>query len=215
MAEVELDQDPEGVEYLQSVLAIAKQMEHLVTTLLAISRTEAGLETAVLERVDLARVWEECWRAQGEEAEQKKIEYSFQGPESAWIQSDPTLLSGILTNLLSNAVSYAPRAGEVRCRLSGEQDRWVLTIGNTTHDLTENDLSHLFEPLWRKEASRSEQAHHGLGLSLVKAYAALLDAQVKADLPRPDWFQISLTLPAMTIHISEAARSPERHQKVS
>jgi len=60
------------------------------------------------------------------------------------------------------------------------------------------NAAHLFEPLWRKEASRSEQAHHGLGLSLVKAYARLLDLRVAVDLPRSDWFQITLDLPAVT-----------------
>jgi len=198
MAEVELEQKPNGDEYLQAVLAIAQQMEHLVTTLLAISGTEAGLETPVLERVDLVQVLEECWRAQREDAERKQIACLFERTESVWIHSDAALLSRVLTNLLSNAVSYAPKRGEIRCHSRSENGRALLEIGNTTHDLTNEDLAHLFEPLWRKEASRSEQAHHGLGLSLVKAYARLLDLRVAVDLPRSDWFQITLDLPAVT-----------------
>lgn len=196
MAEVELEQKPDGDEYLQGVLAIAQQMEHLVTTLLAISRTEAGLETAVLGQVDLAQVLDECWRAQKEDAEAKRVNYVFEGPESVWIHSDAALLTRVLTNLFSNAVSYVPPGGEIRCDIRRENGRVLLDTGNTTHDLGKEDLPHLFEPLWRKEASRSEQAHHGLGLCLVKAYASLLDSRVVADLPRPDWFQITIDLPA-------------------
>ena len=196
MAEVELEQNPKGDEYLQAVLAIAQQMEHLVTTLLAISRTEAGLETPVLERVDLVQILDECWHTEREESERKQIAYVCEQPESVWIHSDPALLSRVLTNLLSNAVSYAPKGGEIRCRSRSENGRALLEIGNTTRDLKKEDLAHLFEPLWRKEASRSEQAHHGLGLCLVKAYASLLDSRVVADLPRPDWFQITIDLPA-------------------
>ena len=222
LAEVELEQNPDGADYLHSVLAIAQQMEHLVTTLLAISRTEAGLESAVMEPVDLVKVLEDCWRTQRAQAEEKGVDYSFlvglaaegEQTDSVWIDTDPALLSGVLNNLLSNAVSYVPPEGKIRCEVSGENERWILTIGNTTHDLTEEDLPHLFEPMWRKEASRSEQAHHGLGLSLVRAYATLLDARVKVDLPGPDWFQITLDLPATTT-VPQAERPPEQRQKVS
>jgi signal transduction histidine kinase len=196
MAEVELEQKPDGDEYLQAVLAVTQQMEHLVTTLLSISRTEAGLETAVLDEVDVVQVLNECWSTQQEDAEKKRAKYRFEGPDSAWIHSDPALLSRVLTNLLSNAVSYVPPGGEIRCDIRSENGRVLLDIGNTTHDLRKEDLPHLFEPLWRKEASRSEQAHHGLGLCLVKAYARLLDSSVVADLPHPDWFRITLDLPA-------------------
>jgi two-component system sensor histidine kinase QseC len=212
MAEVELEQKPKGDEYLEAVLAITQQMEHLVTTLLAISRTEAGLETAVLAQVDLPQLLDECWRAQQEGAEGRKVTYVYEGPDSVWIHSDAALLSRVLTNLLSNAVSYVAPGGEIRCDIRREDGRVLLDIGNTTHDLRKEDLPHLFEPLWRKEASRSEQAHHGLGLCLVKAYANLLDSRVVADLPRPDWFQITLDLPAAAADVAEPR---DRRRKAS
>lgn len=66
---------------------------------------------------------------------------------------------------------------------------------NTTHDLQPADLEQLFEPFWRKEASRSQSEHHGLGLSLVETYANVLGLEIAATLPRRDWLVVSLTLP--------------------
>ncbi len=57
----------------------------------------------------------------------------------------------------------------------------ALTVANTTHALEAGDLPHLFEPLWRKDAARTDRDHVGLGLALVSAIAQRLDIDVHAE----------------------------------
>ncbi|MBN1868834.1 hypothetical protein JW916_16265 [Candidatus Sumerlaeota bacterium] len=50
---------------------------------------------------------------------------------------------------------------------SNDYDAIDLSLLNSNDSLTHDDLSHLFEALWRKDAARSDDSHGGLGLTLV------------------------------------------------
>lgn len=56
-------------------------------------------------------------------------------------------------------------------------------------------MVHLFEPLWRKDKARSDAAHSGLGLALVKALAKLLEMDVRAKLTDSNTVEISVKIP--------------------
>ncbi|MGD0017208.1 MAG: ATP-binding protein, partial [Verrucomicrobiia bacterium] len=70
-----------------------------------------------------------------------------------------------------------------------------LSVANTVNNLGPDDLPHLFERFWRKDASRTSPEHAGLGLSLAKAFAGLLGMQIRADLVSPDTLVLSLEAP--------------------
>ena len=110
--------------------------------------------------------------------------------------TDPALFRGILDNLLSNAVSYIRPGGEVRCvvRESADDDAVVLEIRNPTDGLKSEDLLHVREPFWRKDAARSDSDHFGLGLCSAEAYARLLNVAVDIELDG-DEFVVALPLP--------------------
>jgi two-component system sensor histidine kinase QseC len=183
---------PEDVEAtqntLQELLAIALQMETIVTGLLALARCEAGQLPVHLEPVSLLPLIEEVFRPLSDKARSRQIVSSVHVKEDACWQADPTLLRAIVKNLVSNAVQYCTSGGTIR--LSVEGDR--LSISNTTDDLTADDLPYLFERFWRKDPARSSNLHSGLGLALAKAYATMLGLKLRAELD--DSKQIALVL---------------------
>src|SRR2546427_1942976 len=52
-------------------------------------------------------------------------------PESAWVQSDQGVIERIVSNLLRNAIEYAPEGDDIQCRLERAASGWMLTIVNT------------------------------------------------------------------------------------
>jgi two-component system sensor histidine kinase QseC len=197
MAEVALG-SPEGgpalAEQSRDVLAIAVQMGHIVSNLLALARSESGQDAAHFEPVDVPAVIAEAWRPFEAEAARRGLRVGFTTP-AAPATSDRTMLASIFTNLFSNAVAYTPAGGDVACTLAVEPTRLAITVENANDTLSLEDLEHLCEPLWRKDAARSDRDHAGLGLALVAAYAARLGAEVTPALPRPDRFAITVSLP--------------------
>ena len=168
---------------LRDALGIARQMDGIVSSLLAISRAETGKQVLKATPLNVADIVAETWKPLEETAALRQLAVSFQVPASATIQTDRYLFGLILKNLLENAVHYTPRRGSIRLSF-GEQEapNFSLVLANTTEDLTAADMRHLFERFWRKEEARSGADHSGLGLSLARAYARTLDYELKAKL---------------------------------
>jgi hypothetical protein len=116
----------------------------------------------------------------GRSGRPKKLAGRFAIPDNAAIETDRILFRSILANLLSNAVEYSPFGEWVEIRW--QMDAKELAITNTVQDLSPDDVSHLFERLWRKDKSRTGSEHCGLGLSLSRTFAELLGLRLTAHL---------------------------------
>ncbi len=110
--------------------------------------------------------------------------------ETAVLPTDARLLRIVLTNLIGNAVEYAPPRSEVTLAC-GTMDR-LFEVTNAAPALTAQDVPHLFERLWRKEAPRSDAAHAGLGLSLAQSCARALGLVLIAELDSRGVLSVSL-----------------------
>ena len=70
-----------------------------------------------------------------------------------------------------------------------------MCISNPAPDLEPADLSRLFDRFWRKDAARTGGQHAGLGLSIVRALADVLDVQMVVDLSPDKVFSVRLRFP--------------------
>jgi signal transduction histidine kinase len=182
-------------EYFEDALGIARHLESLVTTLLALARCEAGLQQVNLQDVDVADLARSVWDSLSRQTSRGAFLTNLDIPTQACIESDADLLTNILTNLLSNAISYTPDGGRIDVSVAPRADAWAVSISNTTHGLHPDDLDRLFEPFWRKHRERCGEVHCGVGLSLVAAYAKLLGIAVHVEMPASHVFRIELICP--------------------
>jgi len=181
-----------SLDFYQDTLAVATQMEQLVVNLLGFVRCESGLQSVNIGPVNLGSAIENTWERFRPRAKAKQIYCQFNLTENAVVHSDQTLFEAMLRNLFSNAVTYTNGNGSILCTLEKDRDCFLFTLTNSNNHLEKEDLENLFEPFWRKDESRTDQSHFGIGLSLVSAYAKLLGIKIKVELPAPDLFQITL-----------------------
>lgn len=176
---------PEEAQF-QDALQIALRMETLVTGLLALARHEARKQALAREPVALAKLVDEVWQPLAQRACARQLDVAI-AVTGEW-QTDPTLLRLIVGNLLANAVEYATERGQIR--VAGSAMR--LEISNATDKLTREDLPHLFERFWRKDTSRTDAGHSGLGLTLARAAAAALGLELTAEMPDATTLRLTL-----------------------
>ena len=86
----------------------------------------------------------------------------------------PSYVERIITNLLSNAVKYSDGDLEISLSKDGK-----LRVANSAKDLSGVDVNKLFDRFFTVENARNHST--GLGLSIVKLFAARMNCELKAD----------------------------------
>ncbi len=105
-----------------------ENVAQLLATLVDMSRLEAGVQPVELTEFSLGKLLQDLVAEAQPQAEQAQITLRLVAT-TLWVQSDATLLSRILRNLLSNAIRYTPAGGKilvgVRRVMAEQQDRQV------------------------------------------------------------------------------------------
>jgi signal transduction histidine kinase len=193
LAEVELGSRGDfELPLARDALDIAQKMQRTVEALLALTKCEAQSPQLREQIVDVSQLIEEVGETFADQAGAKSVRWRFSLAPDISAKTDQVMFRSMIVNLAENAVDYTPSGGEVIGRLETVTNGFVFTLANTTDSLTDADLPNLFEPLWRKDRARTDRAHAGLGLSLVKAMAEGLGIEIRADLIRQDFLQMTL-----------------------
>jgi signal transduction histidine kinase len=86
------------------------------------------------------------------------------------VSGDRDRLKQVLINLISNAIKYTPKGGEVFLSLGKMGDTARLIVRDTGQGIAVEDLPHIFERFFRAEKSRTRSKTGGFGLGLSIAY---------------------------------------------
>ncbi len=190
--------DNEAGQLLADIGIEAEHMIALAENLLnidAIERREVRLQR---EPVETGPLMEFALQAHQMAARFKGIEFLVESDDSK-IFGDLTACRQILTNLVSNAVKFAPPRSKVhlRCRLD-DSGRVVLSVRDQGPGISADDQAKLFQPFTRLGSAASMQEHSvGLGLSIVKLMAEGMGGTVACESSAGHGATFLVRLPAL------------------
>lgn len=174
IAEITLTTETCQAEYETMTASIIEECDRLldmISTMLVISRFEAGVGDLKKEEIDLAGIVKDACELFRPIAEDKKLSIDCRTPEFLDYTGDAGMLQRLISNLLDNAIKYTPSGGKVTILLEKWKDNViVLAVGDTGAGIAETELVHIFERFYRGDESRSTEGT-GLGLSLARAIA--------------------------------------------
>lgn len=152
----------------------------LINSLLEITRTESGLAGLNTELVELGEQLRRAHELFLPLAEDLGIDFTLELPETALrVSGDRVKLQRVFSNLIDNALKFSDAGGKVVIRLADAGAHAVVTVSDTGCGISEADLPHIYERLFRCDASRSRPGS-GLGLTLaaaiVRAHNGTIDA---------------------------------------
>lgn len=156
----------------------AAQMQLTVDRLLMLARLENKIELSNTQSCQVDNLVETILGLWNEQLNAKTLQIEQKIDDSCHIQTDAVILQMLLSNIIGNAIEYAPEKSNLELVLN---QNYFLLI-NDAPDLTPNDVTHLFERLWRADRSRTVEKHAGLGLSIAKRCADLLGFSLTAQL---------------------------------
>jgi two-component system CheB/CheR fusion protein len=164
----------------QASVALAR-MRELVRMLLEIARLESGTVRVHAEPVPVTEIFGYLEQQFTPLARARSLAFETESSDHL-VETDPTLLRGMLSNLLANALRYTQR-GEVRLESALVGDgRLRLLVRDTGIGIPQNELASIFEDFRRlDEAERLTSEGFGLGLGLVRRLSGLLGLPVHVD----------------------------------
>lgn len=147
----------------------------LVEEIHQISLAEAGKLPMKIEALDLNKWVRKSVEHIREEADLRKIDLIVETADEPIVAHvDPSRMSQVLTNLLSNAFRHTPEKGSVTVRLSqaGTEDivpHAIISVTDTGEGIEAKHLPYVFDRFYRADEDRSrEGGGMGLGLAISK-----------------------------------------------
>jgi PAS domain S-box-containing protein len=128
------------------------------------------------------------------------------------IFGDPDRLQQIVRNLLTNAIKFTPKGGDVQVRLERNDSHAVITVNDSGQGIATELLPHVFERFRQADSSNTRSnGGLGLGLSIVRQLVELHRGTVTAESSGENagtTFRVMLPLPSLH-EVPNAAENTE------
>lgn len=113
---------------------------------------------------------------------EKNIKLTFENrAEQCAVLADEYTLNQIYANLLDNAIKYTEK-GDVKIEIYNENNHLIISVSDTGIGMSEDYLNRMFTPFSQEDFGYTRKYEgNGLGLSLVKKYCEMNDAEIKVE----------------------------------
>lgn len=186
---------PADEKRLRSVLEETQILSRLVDDLRTMALAESGSLQLRREPVDLVPLIREVLAGFETQTREKEIRIEFQLTDVETVNVDPLRIHEVVANLLSNALRYTPRRGEVRVGLTeagiGGGGAVTVFVQDSGPGIEAADLPHVFDRFYKS----SDSGGMGLGLSIAKYLVEAHGGKIWAESEPGKGTKISFTLP--------------------
>lgn len=200
---------PKQQEYLEKILVGIDQMSQLVDDLLDLGRIEAGVDLAQ-ERIEVKPLLEGIVEEYWQHAHLAGIKLQLDIPDDiSPINGDGSLIRQALTNLVGNAIKYAPNSGHMWLRAEQKNTELILSVQDNGPGIPKQDQMRLFEKFYRVKQRGTEKVKgSGLGLAIVRSIAERHGGRAWCYSQQGEGCTFSISLPTQNgykSHITESS----------
>ncbi len=199
-------------ELLDQIDETRQGLSDLLRGIVDITRIDSGAVVPDIQTVDLEALLKPLLHQFTTQAEIEGLNLKLE-MEKVSAQTDPVLLSRIVSNLLSNALRYTPPPGQITFALRHDNAAPVIEIADTGPGIPKDQQENIFDEYVRlSHAGQAAKPGLGLGLSIVRRLAVLLKIGMALDSAPGRGTRWSLELPASTQPSVTPASRPVRNE---
>ena len=172
--------------FVNAIHRNADRLSLLVNGLLDLSRIESGDVELTLQQLELLPLVDRVCGALDSLVQKKQQRLEVDIPDGCLAVVDVQAIEQILTNLVSNAIKYAPTTSVIviRTRLQGEH--LVIEVEDNGQGISLKHQKRLFERFYRVDKGRSrDEGGTGLGLAIVRHLVEAMGGEVGVRSAKP------------------------------
>lgn len=186
---------PPDKAHLEPILEETRVLSRLIDDLRTLALTERGALVLQKEQIDLGVLVGETVSSFRPQADAAGIALGTEvAPDLPPLLVDPARMREVLDNIISNALRYTPRGGQIRVKCSVENasdKRVVVSISDSGAGIAPEDLPRIFDRFYKTRDSRGT----GLGLAIAKNLVQAHGGEIFARSEPGQGTTIEVTLP--------------------
>jgi signal transduction histidine kinase len=189
-----LDEEEKG--YVEQALSATSALVEMISSLLDVSRLEAGAMPLNLNPNDLGTVAKEAFESLGPLVGKRQVHVEAPS-EPLLVRCDPEIIRRVIVNLLTNAIKFTPPDGQVRVAVKRDGAKAKVTVVDTGPGIPPEYREKIFEKFGQVETRQQEGSYSsGLGLTFcklaVKAHGGKIGVDSEVGKGSTFWFVLPL-----------------------
>ncbi len=172
--------EEERRQYVEAISQSVNGLSDLVTNILRLNKLENQKIYLDEKKYDLGEQLCECLIGFENIWEEKHIELETDIDDEVVVQKDPSLMTLVWNNLLSNAFKFTPDGGKVTVSVKREGEDAVVTVSDTGCGISAENGKHIFDKFYQGDTSHATRGN-GLGLALVKRVIEISGAKINVS----------------------------------
>jgi signal transduction histidine kinase len=174
--------DPDLKEYADGIIVTSERIKRLIANLLDFTQLETGKAVKPV-KINLGGFLDGIVRTFNVSARQKKIKLTLVPQnEEIDIFIDPNLMQRVFENLISNAMKFTPKGGEVVISSQRSEKTVVIQFQDTGVGIPAEAIPNLFKPFFRVTNEEFHQTEgSGLGLTIVRSIVEQHGGEIEVE----------------------------------
>jgi cell cycle sensor histidine kinase DivJ len=186
-------------EYAELIHESGRHLLDLINDVLDMSKIEAERFQLKIESFDAREPVFSALRLMRVQADDAGVALRAVLPsEPMAIEADSRALKQIVLNLVSNALKFTPRGGQVTVTVAPQADALELAVVDTGIGIAAEDLKRLGRPFQQAGDASHRAQGTGLGLSLVRAFAELHGGRMVIQSALGQGTSVTVRIPGLT-----------------
>ena len=176
-----------AVGFFNKIKISGERLMSLLSNLLDFSKLESGKMQYLMKKNDLINIVEEVVDEYADQLEEKAIQCQIIQPDFSVLCSFDTIrIEQVIKNLMSNAVKFTDRNGDITISFEKEAQPTdqtgsiSVTIKDNGIGIPENELEFVFDKFTQSSSTKSGAGGTGLGLAICKEIIMAHDGTIRA-----------------------------------
>ena len=165
----EVGKNAECKKWISNTESEAEDMQALVEDMLELAKAESAQSQAVFSEVDFSKIVESCALHFESVAFENGGEIIENVEPKAKVLGDEAQLKRLVSTLIENACKYSNNEKPIEITLKNSVETCELAVANSSEDISEDELSHMFDRFYKADKARTGQTRsYGLGLAIAR-----------------------------------------------
>lgn len=183
--------------YLEVISSEIRRLSRLVSTLLDITKIQAGERKFTMAAFDICETAREIIISSEQRLCERELDVQFDADrDNMFVDGDRDAIHQVLYNLCDNAIKFASTGGKFIVSVHDAGSKTEVSVYNEGEGISPEDIPFVFDRFYKSDRSRGlDKTGAGLGLYISRTIIEAHKERIYVESERGKWCRFTFTLP--------------------